>query len=50
MLRLRKKGQLNSHFLCFSAHLQPSLNQVVLAAGLGGAGVQVHDFQHYVCS
>ena len=45
-----KKGQLNSRFLCFSARPRPSPNQAVLAAGLGGAGARVQDFQHYLRS
>ena len=50
MLRLGKKGQLNSRFLCFSARPRPSPNQAVLAAGLGDAGTRARDFQHYVRS
>ena len=46
----RKKDQLEGVFLCFSARPRPSPNQAVLAAGLGGAGALVRDFQHYVRS
>ena len=46
----RKKGQLESVFLCFNAHPRSSQNQAVLAAGLEGAGTRGRDFQHYVRS
>ena len=48
----RKKGQLESVFLCFNAPppARSSQNQAVLAAGLGGAGTRGRDFQHYARS
>ena len=46
----RKKGLLESVFLCFNAPPRPSQNQAVLAAGLEGAGTRARDFQHYVRS
>ena len=49
-LRLGKKGQLESVFLCFNAHPRSSQNQAALATGLEGAGTRGRDFQHYVRS
>ena len=49
-VQTRKKGQLESVFLCFNAPPRLSQNQAVLAAGRVGAGTRARDFQHYVRS